>query len=125
MRPRVYVIEDEDSVRESLKALLDAVGWETRAYATAAGFLSAFPERDTTQPQCLVVDIELPGMNGRDLLSELNRREESIPAIVMTGHGDNELESLAAERNAVGYFQKPFNTTELLNTISNVLAQTT
>lgn len=125
MQQTVSIIDDEDSIRESLKALFDAVGWKAKAYATAAGYLSAISEPDTEQPHCLLVDIQLPDMCGLDLLSELDRREASIPAIVMTGHGDEDLESRAAEQNAIGYFQKPFDTSELLNTISGVLAQTT
>jgi FixJ family two-component response regulator len=125
MRQTVSIIDDEDSIREALKALFDAVGWKANAYATAAGYLSAMSEPGTEQPQCLLVDIQLPDMNGLDLLIELNRRESLIPAIVMTGHGDEELETRATEQNAVGYFQKPFDTTELLNTISGVLAQAT
>ncbi|MFT4558933.1 MAG: response regulator transcription factor [Planctomycetales bacterium] len=124
MQQMVSIIDDEDSIRESLKALFDAVGWKANAYATAAGYLSARSEPGTEQSHCLLIDIQLPDMNGLDLLTELNRRESSIPTIVMTGHGDEDLETRASERNAVGYFQKPFDTTELLNTISGVLAQT-
>ena len=122
MRPRIHIIDDEDSVRESLKALLDAFGWEAVAYATASGYLSTLSESDSEKPQCLLVDIQLPDMNGLDLLSELNQRKVSVPAIVMTGHGDSELETRAVEENAIGYFQKPFDTSELLNKISGVLA---
>lgn len=122
MQPQIYIIEDEDSVRESLKALLDAVGWETGTYATAAGFLSDLSDEDGGRPQCRIVDIELPGLNGLDLLSKLNQRQEPIPAIVITGHGDGELESQATEQNAVDFFQKPFNATELLKVVSGVFA---
>jgi DNA-binding NtrC family response regulator len=66
--------------------------------------------------------LELPDMNGLDLLSELHSRNELMPIIVMTGHGDEELESAATQRNAVAYFQKPFDRSQLLIVISRVLA---
>lgn len=122
MQPQIHIIDDDASIRESLTALLDAFGWEARTYATAADYLTSLSKPGTDQPQCLLVDVQLPDMNGLDLLSELSRRKVSIPAIVMTGHGDEDFEAQAAARNAVGYFQKPFNTSDLLNTISGVLA---
>jgi len=124
MEPQVFVIDDEDSVRHSLDALLNAVGHETQSFSTAAEFLDALAETDPQRPRCLVLDLQLPGMNGLELLSELITRDESMPTIVMTGQGADEFESSAMQRNAVGYFQKPFDTSELLNTISGVLAQT-
>jgi len=60
-------------------------------------------------------------MSGLDLPTELQRREASIPAIVITGHGEEEFEPIAAERNAVAYFQKPFDTSKLLNVVSGIL----
>ena len=128
MQPQIHIIDDEASIRDSLKALLDAVGWSVQTYETASGYLSTLSQPGVDQPlcpeqpQCLLVDIQLPDMNGLDLLSELNRRAALIPAIIMTGHGDDELKARAAELNAVGYFQKPFDTSELLNTISGILA---
>lgn len=125
MEPKVYVIDDEDSVRDSLSALLNAVGHRTQSFATASDCLNEISDSESDNPRCLLVDIELPDMSGLDLLSELRRRNEMIPAIVITGHGDEDLELRAAEQNAVGYFQKPFDTSELLNTISGVLEHTT
>ena len=122
MSPQVYVIDDEDSVRDSLIALLNAVGHQTQSFATASEFLSALSEPDADRPQCLLVDIGLPGMSGLNLLSELNRREETIPTIVITGRGEEKFESIEAEMKVIGYFQKPFDTSELLNTISETLA---
>ncbi|MGZ0171830.1 MAG: response regulator transcription factor [Planctomycetales bacterium] len=122
MSPQVYVIDDEDSVRDSLIALLNAVGHQTQSFATASEFLSALSEPDADRPQCLLVDIGLPGMSGLDLLSELNRREETIPTIVITGRGEEKFESIETEMKVIGYFQKPFDTSELLNTISETLA---
>ncbi len=85
MEPQVFVIDDEDSVRDSLNALLNAVGHKTQSFATAAEFLDALADTDPQRPRCLLLDLQLPGMNGLDLLSELRSRDESIPTIVMTG----------------------------------------
>tara|TARA_R110002072_G_scaffold179059_1_gene335104 strand:+ start:179021 stop:179398 length:378 start_codon:yes stop_codon:yes gene_type:complete len=125
MRPQIHIIDDEASIRESLTALLDVFGWEAHTYATASGYLATLSETDTDRPQCLLVDVQLPEMSGLDLLKELNRRGVSIPFIVMTGHGDNAIEARAAEQNAVGYFQKPFHTSELLKTLSSILSPAT
>ena len=125
MELKVYVIDDEDSVRDSLSALLNTVGHQTETFATASDCLNEISNSESDNPRCLLIDIELPDMSGLDLLSELRRRNELIPAIVMTGHGDEDLESRAAEQNAVGYFQKPFDTSELLNKISGILAPAT
>lgn len=125
MQPLVYVIDDEDSIRDSLSALLNAVGHRTQSFATASGFLEAFSGSDTDQAGCLLVDIELPDMNGLDLLSELHRRKESIPVIIMTGHGGEDLEATATARDAIAYFQKPFDTSKLLDVVSGVLSPAT
>lgn len=125
MQPQVYIIEDEDSVRNSLDALLNAVGHETQSFATATEFLDALADTDPLRPRCLLLDLQLPGMNGLDLLNELITRDEAMPTIVMTGHGDDEFESTAMQRNAVAYFQKPFDAAELLDVLSGVLAQAT
>lgn len=122
MEPQVFVIDDEDSVRNSLDALLNVVGYETQSFATAADFLKALADTDPQRPRCLILDLQLPDMNGLDLLNELTSRDESMPTIVMTGHGDDEFESTATQRNAVAFFHKPFDTSELLNVISGVLA---
>lgn len=125
MEAQVFVIDDEDSVRNSLDALLSAVGYETQSFATAADFLKALGGTDPQRPRCLLLDLQLPDMNGLDLLNELISRDESVPTIVMTGHGDDEFESTAMQRNAVAYFQKPFDASQLLDVPSGVLAQAT
>jgi len=125
MEPQVYVIDDEDSVRNSLSALLDAVGHETQSFATATAFLDALANTDPQRPRCLILDLQLPDMNGLDLLKELISRDESMPTIVMTGHGDDEIESTAMQQNAVACFQKPFDASQLLDVLSGVLAQAT
>lgn len=125
MEPQVFVIDDEDSVRNSLSALLDAVGHKTQSFATAAEFLDALAETDPQLPRCLLLDLQLPDMNGLDLLKELISRDESMPTIIMTGHGDDEIESTAIQQNAVACFQKPFDASQLLNVLSGVLAPAT
>jgi two-component system, LuxR family, response regulator FixJ len=124
MEPQIFVIDDEDSVRDSLDALLDAVGHETQSFATAAEFLEALADTDPQRPRCLLLDLQLPDMNGLELLRELNNRNESMPTIVMTGH-DDEFESIEMHRNAVACFQKPFDTSQLLKVLAGVFAHAT
>lgn len=125
MHSLIHIVDDEECVRDSLKALLEVVGWKAAGFETASEYLSARSQPDAEQPLCLLLDIQLPDMNGFDLLKELDRRKASVPTIVITGHGDESLSARAAEQNAVGYFQKPFNTSTLLKAISDILAQAT
>ena len=83
--PLVYVVDDDEAVRDSLTMLLKAVGLQGRAYGSAAEFLDGY---DPEQHGCLVADIRMPGMSGLDLQAELNKRGAPIPLIFITGHGD-------------------------------------
>ena len=122
MEPQVFVVDDDDGVRNSLSTLLNACGYETQSFATATEFLDALAD---AEPRCLILDLQLPDINGLDLLRELISRDKSMPTIIITGHGDDEFESSAVPQNAVAYFQKPFNTSQLLDVLSRVIAPAT
>lgn len=122
MEPQVFVVDDDDGVRNSLSALLNACGYETQSFATATEFLDALADVD---PSCLILDLQLPDINGLDLLRELIRRDKPMPTIIITGHGDDEFESSAVQQNALAYFQKPFDTSQLLDVLSRVIAPAT
>ena len=81
----VFIVDDDDAVRSSLRLLLKSVGLSAVAYPSARDFLAAWnPE----QPSCLVLDVRMPGMSGLELQEELNRRGAIVPVIFITGHGD-------------------------------------
>ena len=95
----VYVVDDDEAVRESLSALLEANAYTVRTFALARDFLGAAP---TLRPGCLVADIRMPEMDGLELQRQLTERAFNFPLIVITGHGDVPLAVRAMKVGAVG-----------------------
>lgn len=114
----VYVVDDDDAVRDSLKLLLESVDLQCRTYASATEFLE---EHDPDQHCCLVADIRMPGMSGLDLQDELNRRASKIPILFITGHGDVPMAVDAMKSGALDFIQKPFRDQDLLDRIHQAL----
>lgn len=112
--PVVYIVDDDEAVRESLSILLDAYGISTEAYAAAAAFLE---QADLSRRCCLVLDARLPGMDGLELLQRLSTDGRSIPCIMVTGHGDKDLFDEAARLGVMQCFRKPFNSGDLVSSI--------
>ncbi len=117
--PHVHVIDDEESVRRSLGRLLRAVGIASTGYASAEAFLESYCGTETG---CLLVDIRMPGMNGLDLIAELKRRGCPLPAIVMTGHTDEQSMRRLTSLRAVGLLEKPFSLDQLKEILSRAAA---
>jgi len=114
-RPLVSVVDDDESVRESLPDLLKEFGFAARAFSSGQAFLSsAFV--DATR--CLILDIAMPGMSGLDLQQELKRRGQAIPIIFITGQKDEGIRSEAFRQGAVRFLYKPFSDTALLDAIN-------
>lgn len=109
-RPVVYVIDDEETIRASLARLLRAIGVPSRTFPSAETFLAAYAGE---QPVCLLVDVRMPGMNGLDLIRELQRRNMERPAIVMTGHTDLPSLQRLDTLPTIGFLEKPFSVSEL------------
>ena len=107
----VAVVDDDESVRESLPDLLREFGFEVRGFASAEEFLES---DDTRNAECVVLDIAMPGMSGLDLQRELSRRERNVPIIFITAHGDEGVRRRVCERGAVDCLLKPFTDTALL-----------
>jgi FixJ family two-component response regulator len=117
-RPLVAVVDDDESVRESLPDLLRELGFAACAFSSAEAFL----ESDCIdQTRCLVVDIAMPGMTGPDLHRELRRRGREIPVIFITGHRNETLRPRALEEGAIDCLFKPFSDTALLNALNAAL----
>lgn len=114
----VYVVDDDEAVRESLKVLLESVDLSCQAYASAAEFLE---DHDPSQHGCLVADIRMPGMSGLDLQDELNRRSSTIPILFITGHGDVPMAVDAMKSGALDFIQKPFRDQDLIDRIHEAL----
>ena len=107
----IYLVDDDQSFRESLTWMLRAAGYRVSAYATAEYFL-AVHERATAA--CLVLDIRMPGMSGLELQQELLRRQEHIPTIFVTAHGDVAMAVRAVKHGAFDFIEKPFKGKALL-----------
>src|SRR5215470_1721418 len=117
-RALVSVVDDDESVRESLPDLLKEFGFEPRAFSSAAEFLSSDYVNRT---ECLILDIAMPNMSGLDLQRELQLRGEKIPIIFITGQTDGAVRARAMEQGAVSVLLKPFNETDLLAAVKSAL----
>jgi len=114
----VAVVDDDESVRESLPDLLTEFGFSARAFASAEEFLAS----DSLGPtQCLVLDVAMPGMSGPDLQRELSSRGRHIPIIFITAHGDEAVRQHVLEQGAVACLLKPFTDTALLEALNAAL----
>jgi len=109
--PVVYVIDDDDAVRESLSFLLETADYTVHAYGSATGFLANL---GTAQSGCIVTDVRMPGMTGLELVRALNERQCAMPVIVITGHGDVPLAVEAIREGVVDFIEKPFSNDTIL-----------
>lgn len=114
----VYVIDDDESIRESLKSLIRSVGLSVRAFASADEFLQS--ERPDV-PACLILDVRMPGLSGLDLQRDLSETNVHIPIIFITGHGDIPMSVRAMKAGAVEFLTKPFRDQDLLDAIQQAL----
>jgi len=112
--PLVVVIDDDPSIRSSLKFLLSTVGLQAATFDSADGFLHTnFPD----VPSCLVLDVRLPGLSGLDFQGELAARNICIPIIFLTGHGDIPMSVRAMKAGAIEFLTKPFRDQDLLDAV--------
>lgn len=117
--PRIFIVEDDDAVRESLQLVLESLGHTVSAYASAGAFLEQF---NSDLAGCLVLDIRMPGMNGMELQRKLNDSNSMLPIIFVTGHGDVPMAVEAMQQGAFDFIQKPYREQELLEKIERALA---
>jgi FixJ family two-component response regulator len=117
-RPLVSIVDDDESMRESLPGLLKEFGFAARAFSSAEEFLASECIGAT---QCLILDIAMPGMTGPDLQRELNLRHQDIPIVFVTAHRDETIRSRMLEEGAVECLFKPFSDTALLAALTTAL----
>jgi len=120
-RPRVAVVDDDESVRESLPDLLRELGYEPRAFASAEEFLASDNIADT---RCLILDIAMPGMSGPELQRELVLRGHTIPIIFITAFAGRSVPPALLERGAVACLIKPFSEQDLRGALAAALPET-
>ncbi len=118
VRSLVSVVDDDESLRESLPDLLRECGFAVEAFSSAEEFLAS---DFITRTKCLILDIAMPGMSGPALHSELIRRHHRIPIVFMTAHGDGNVRPRMLERGAVECLLKPFSEGDLLRALNAAL----
>jgi two-component system, LuxR family, response regulator FixJ len=114
----VHIVDDDDAVRQSLAFLLSSSGLAVRLYDSATAFLSGL---SGLQGGCLITDVRMSGMTGIELLHQLRAKACSLPAIVITGHGDVPLAVEAMKAGAVDFIEKPFDQEAILNAVKRAL----
>lgn len=114
----VSVIDDDQSVRESLPDLLREFGFAARTFSSADEFLAS---DHVSQTKCLILDVAMPGMSGPDLQRELKRFRPTLPIIFITGQRDEAARSRLLEEGAIACLYKPFSDTDLLNALTAAL----
>jgi FixJ family two-component response regulator len=117
-RPLVTVVDDDESVRESLPDLLGMLGYESRAFSSAESFLDS---KDVSRTKALILDIAMPGMSGPELAEELRRRGHEIPIVFITAHSDETVRSRSLVPGAVDTLFKPFSDTAVADALELAL----
>ena len=116
--PTVFVVDDDEAVRTSLRLLLKSVGLPVETFASGQEFLDQF---DPDRAGCLVLDIRMPGISGLELQQHLNERHSIMPVVFITGHGDVPMAVEAMQAGAVDFIQKPFRDQDLIDRINRAL----
>jgi two-component system, LuxR family, response regulator FixJ len=116
---RVYVIDDDPAMRDSLDFLLDAADHKVRLFDSAQAFLDELAD---LEPGCIVTDVRMPGIDGMELLRRIQAGPRKLPVIVMTGHGDVPLAVEAMKLGALDFIEKPFDDDRLIGMIETALA---
>jgi FixJ family two-component response regulator len=119
-RPTVFIVDDDEAIRDSLHMLMSSVGLESACYASAQEFLTDY---DPDHPGCLVLDVRMPGMSGIDLQERLVAMQSILPIVFITGHGEVTMAVHAMRAGAVDFLQKPFSEQALLDRIHQAIEQ--
>ena len=114
----VYVVDDDEAVRDSLQWLLEGNDYRVRCFESAESFLARFDPREVA---CLIVDVRMPGMNGLELQDELLHRGCSMPLVFITGHGDVPMAVDTMKKGAIDFIEKPFNEVVLRDLVDRML----
>ncbi|MBU6501969.1 MAG: response regulator transcription factor [Burkholderiaceae bacterium] len=114
----VYVVDDDEAVRDSLQWLLEGKDYRVRCFESAESFLARYDAREVA---CLIVDIRMGGMTGLDLQDRLVERQSPLPVVFITGHGDVPMAVNTMKKGAMDFIQKPFKEEELLSLVERML----
>ena len=114
----ITVVDDDDSIRESLRGLLESIGYGVETFSSAHALLDS---DSLTKTDCLILDVRMPGMRGPELQRELVRRGSGVPIVFITAHGDEEVRLQVLANGAVDCLLKPFSEEALLKAIDTAL----
>lgn len=118
VRPIVYIVDDDASVRRALLRLIESIGLEAEAFPSARAFLDTF---DAARPACLLLDLRLPQMSGLELQAELQSRDVILPIIMITAYGEVSSAVRAMKAGAIDFIEKPFNDVALLERVHEAI----
>lgn len=110
VNPLIHIVDDDDAVRSALRMLVMSFGWKARAFGSGQAFLDALPQ---AKPDCILLDLDMPGMNGAEVQESLQAQGIDIPVIIITGQKNSLLASRALAAGACGMLGKPFQDEEL------------
>ena len=116
--PTVFIVDDDEAVRDSIQELVHSVGLNAEVYASAHQYLETF---DPERPGCLVLDVRMAHMSGRALQAKLNEMHARIPIVFISGYGDIPMAVKAMKAGAVDFVQKPYHDQQLLDSINEAL----
>lgn len=118
--PTVFIVDDDNEVREAIELLMHSIGLPACSFASAADYLNQF---DPNAPGCLVLDVRMKGMSGLELQEKLGEAPLHPPIIIITGHGDVPMAVRAVQAGAVDFLEKPFNDQTLLDAVHRAIEQ--
>ncbi len=118
LKPTVFVVDDDQAVRESMDMLMRSGGWTVRTFGSASDFLERYEPADRG---CLILDVRMPEVSGLELQQMLSQREIRLPIIMITGHGDVPVAVQAMRNGAVDFLQKPFSQQMLLERVKEAI----
>lgn len=118
--PLISIVDDDESVRNALKSLIDSVGFHAEVFGSGEEFLKS---RHLTDTDCLITDVRMPGMSGLELQDRLHAVNSPIPIIFISAHDDGDARTRALRAGAIGFLQKPFSEDALLGAIGVCLGR--
>ncbi|MDQ2138540.1 response regulator transcription factor [Alcaligenaceae bacterium A4P071] len=118
----VFIVDDDEAVRDSLRWLLEANGYRVRVFASAESFLDDY---DPATVGVLICDVRMPGMSGLELQEQLLARQAPLPIVFITGHGDVPMAVTTMKKGAIDFLEKPFNEQDLREIVARMLEQAT
>ena len=116
--PLISIVDDDDSVRQALKSLIDSVGFRAEVFGSGEEYLNS---PHVYQTDCLIADVRMPGMSGLELQDRLNSANLSIPVVFISAHDDAEARARGLRGGAIAFLQKPFSEDSLLGAITTCL----